>query len=193
LGSISLIDRTLQLASMWDASRVAERVRRRATILGRAERGRRREIIRAQDRLILRLYGQAVPADWHLAWFDGSVRGEDGNLRAGIGGLLLAAQGRMLVAELSEPAADALTTEIAAWVAVLRAALHGGVERLRAHTDCDALAALWRRRDDPRLEVVRGLVGTLRRFELRHVPRQYNQPAHRLARRALAHSDEETT
>jgi len=184
--SASRLDAVMRLSSKWDASRVAERVRRRATRLGRMERERRQGIIRSRDRMILALYGQAVPAGWYVGWSDGSVSG-DGR-RAGIGGLVLAARGRMPIAEISAPlvSADPFTAELAALAAVLRLALELGAERLRLYTDCDAACALWlHNRTDPRLVELRDLVHRLRRFDLRSIPRQHNQPAHRLARRAL--------
>jgi ribonuclease HI len=188
--SSSRQDAVLRISSKWDAMQVAERVRRRATILGRVERGRRQSIIRARDRLVVMLYGHAARAGWHVAWSDASVYGDREGVRAGVGGLLLDAQGRML-AEISAPAstADALLAELMALTVVLRMALEQGVERLRVHTDCDALVAMWlQQRDDPRLGELRDLAGRLRGFDLHYVPRQHNQLAHRLARRAIAGS-----
>ncbi len=181
-------DAVLRAASVLEAPAVAERVRRRATVLGRAERQHRRAILTARDKLVLQLYRQAAPAGWYAAWCDGSVSGG----LAGIGGLLLNPRGNR-VGELSRAigACDPFGTELAAACAVLRMALGRGAQQVCAYTDCDALVALWmRQRDDPRLRELCALVRECRRFELRRIPRQHNQPAHRLARRAI---DESTT
>jgi hypothetical protein len=178
----------LRVEGTREAVRLAERVRRRATLLGKARRGQREAMRRARDHLILHLYAGAAPAGWHVAWSDGSVSRGAGHRRAGIGGLLLGPQDRAVLAEISAPAVpdDALSVELAAVTAVLRAALDLGAQRLRLYTDCDALVTLWlRHREDPRLTELHGLALWLHRFELRGVPRQHNPLAHRLARRAV--------
>jgi ribonuclease HI len=178
----------LRVAGTREAARLAERVRRRATLLGKARRGPREAMLRARDHLILQLYAGAAPAGWHVAWSDGSVGRRAGDGRAGIGGLVLGPRDRGVLVEISAPAAphDPLSVELAAMTAVLHAALDLGAQRLRLYTDCDALVALWlRHRDDSRLTGLQGLALWLRRFELRSVPRQHNPVAHRLARRAM--------
>lgn len=177
----------LRVAGTREAARLAERVRRRATLLGKARRGHREAMLGARDHLILQLYAGAAPAGWHVAWSDGSVGRRGGDRRAGIGGLVLGPRDRAVLAEISAPAAphDPLSVELAAMMAVLQAALDLGAQRLRLYTDCDALVALWlRHRGDPRLTELQGLAQRLRRFDLRSVPRQHNAVAHRLARRA---------
>lgn len=173
-------DAVLRAVSALEAPAVAERVRRRATVLGRVERQHRRAILKARDELVLQLYRQAAPAGWYTAWCDGSVHGG----LASIGGLALNPRGNR-VGELSRAigACDPFGTELAAACAVLRLALGRGARQVCAYTDCDALVALWLgRREDPRLHELRGLARECRRFELRRIPRQHNQPAHRLAR-----------
>lgn len=168
-----------------DVTALAERVRRRATLIARRERPHAEAILTARDALILALYASATPRGAFTAWSDGSSRQGQA---AGIGGLLMDPEGRM-VAHLSQPlqGLDAFAAEVAALEAVMRAAADRGAGRLRVYTDCVALLLLWlEKRADPRLEQVRKQAHRFRRFELRALPRLHNQPANRLARQALA-------
>lgn len=189
------VDEVLEATRGRDPRAMGERVRRRATVLGRMHRQQRFAILQARDALILALYRQATPSGWYAAWSDGSVRVGHKDDRAGIGGVVLAPEGSV-VARVSHSisACDAFTAELAAATAVLQAALGQGAKRLRLHTDCEGFVALWlEQRDDPRLAGLRALAGRCRRFELRRVPRQHNQPAHRLARRGAQESAGEGT
>lgn len=166
-----------------EAGRLAERVRRRAAVIARRERGRSDAILGARDQLILALYAHAAPPGAFTAWSDGASRLG----KAGIGGLLMDPEYRT-VAHLAEPrpGLDAFAAEIAALEAVMRAAAERGAGRLRVYTDCVALLLLWlEKRADPRLAEVRERARRFRRFELRALPRLHNQPANRLAREAL--------
>ena len=167
---------------------LAERVRRRGALLARRQRAQRVEIQRARDDFILALYADATPAGWHTAWCDGSVAAER-RAGAGIGGLVMDPEGR-IVAQLARRVPDLapFEAEIAALAETLRAARAQGAQRLRVHTDCDALVRAWqRRRDDPRLQAIATLAKGFRRMELRALPRLHNQPAHRLAKTGAPH------
>ncbi len=164
---------------------LAERVRQRAAALARRHPAPGR-IERRRDRLILALYARAAPAGWACGWCDGSCAPGDPP-RAGFGGLLLDSTGRLLRRiSRRQIAHDAFASEIAALTALMETAIRAGVRRLRVHTDCAALARMWReQRTDPRLAAVRAAAAGLERLELRVIPRLHNQPADRLARRAI--------
>ncbi len=166
--------------------RLAERVRERATRLARRSSGRRETLLATRDTLIQEIYRAAAP-DLATAWCDGAVQVKEDGRRCAIGMLVLDRKGTPVVSRRRPiEAADAFSTEIAALEATLVAAATRRIDRLRVHTDCAALANLWRtHRDDPRLAGVRALRRKFRRLEIVAVPRLHNQPAHRLARSAL--------
>lgn len=171
-----------------DTVALAERVRRRATLLSRRDRRDAEAVLAARDALIQALYAHTAPRGAFAAWCDGSSKKSAGALVAGIGGLLMEPQGR-IVTRLSRVrrGLDSFAAEIAALEVVLRATAARGAERLCVFTDCVALQRLWlEKRTDPRLERVRELTRRFRRFDLRALPRPHNQPADRLARLALA-------
>lgn len=171
-----------------DSTRLAERVCRRAALLSRRDRSAAESILAARDALVLALYARATPRGTFTTWSDGSSKMTPQELIAGIGGLLMDPQGR-IVSRLSRPCRglDAFAAEIAALEAVQHSAAVLGAERLRVYTDCVALLHLWlESRADARLEKVREQARRFRRFELRALPRAHNQPANRLARQALA-------
>lgn len=161
---------------------LAERVRRRGTLLALRDRAHDAQLLQARDRLVLALYAHATPAGWHTAWCDGSVAA--GAAQAGIGGLLRDPAGRtVLEFARRAPVATAFEAEIAALVAALEAARAKGARRLRVYSDCAAAAQLWHRnRDDPRLAALAALARRFRRIEICTLPRTHNLPAHRLAR-----------
>lgn len=169
---------------------VVDKLRRRATQLAQRERGRRAALVQARDAIILALYARAAPRGWMTAWGDGSTTAEHTPPRAGIGGILVDRHGRV-IAEVARKlmGQSALEAEIAAAGAVLALALDAGIARLRLHTDCKGLVDLWHKQHgDPRLAALRAQAMRLDRFQMRLVPRQHNQPAHRLARGASLHS-----
>lgn len=174
----------LELLPARSSAAQAAHVRRRSVALARrGQRGKRLE--RARDALLLALHAHAAPPGWACGWSDGSFVPGD-RPRAGLGGLLLDGSGR-LIARLSRgsDARNAFDAEAAALAALLAAALRRGIRRLCVHTDCPALARLWRaRRTDRRLTAVRASAAALERFELRAIPRLHNPTANRLARRA---------
>jgi ribonuclease HI len=164
---------------------LAERVRRRATLITRRARAQTVSILDARDNLIQALYARDSPRGWHTAWCDGAT---DASEAAGIGGLLLDTDGHEVGrwSRVITPR-DPFATEIAALAAALEFATTHGVHRLRVYTDCVALVRLWHEhRADDRLGTVRARAARLERPQLRALPRLHNQPANRLARNALA-------
>jgi ribonuclease HI len=178
----------VRLRATLSTHRLAERVRRRATVLARRDRRLSAQLLQARDRLILALYADATPAGWHTAWCDGSIAA--GKPGAGIGGLLMDSAGQ-IVTELARRVADLapFEAEIAALVAMFKVARAKGVRRLRVYSDCGAAVRLWRRsRDDPRLAALAALAREFRHLEICALPREHNQPAHRLAKSGGGHS-----
>ncbi len=177
---------TAQLLKRREATSVADRVRLRAMRLASVDASRRSQILAASDALVLAVYRQAAPRRWLYGWCDASVARDGSERRAGVGGIILDDRGKT-VARICQRIAerDPFEAEIAALEAMLKAAAaqRDDALRIRVHTDCDALVSLWlQSRGDPRLQVVRALARSLRRFELYSVPRRHNQTAHRLAR-----------
>jgi ribonuclease HI len=183
------LQRVLALLKGHDATSAADRVRLRAKRLAKVHAAQRSRIPGAADMLVRMLYCHAAPDGWLCAWCDASVAGDRSPPRVGVGAVILDEHGREL-ARISRPLAECapFEAEIAALEAtLLTAAARGAAQRIRVHTDCDALVSLWlRHRSDPRLRAVRELARELRRFELRRLPRRHNQLAHRLARDAAA-------
>ena len=165
---------------------VAEKVRQRATLLGRREPAIASSLLATREALIFSVYAAAAPRGWYCGWCDGSSLRREGSRRAGIGGILLDPLQRP-ADEFADPIGDLgpLEAEIAALIRLLAIALRRGVQRLRVHTDSSAVSHLWaRQRRDARLAPVVDLAGRLRAFRLQRIPRQHNLSAHRLARRA---------
>jgi ribonuclease HI len=178
----------LRLRATVPTQNLAERARRRATLLARRDRRHSAQILRSRDRLILAIYADATPAGWHTAWCDGSIT--VGKREAGIGGLLMDAAGQ-IVAELTRrvPGLTPFEAEIAALVAILQVARAQGVQRLRVYSDCSAVVQLRQQcRDDTRLAAVAALAREFRRLQVCALPRLHNQPAHRLAKTGAGHS-----
>ena len=128
-----------------------------------------------------------MPKGWFSAWCDGSSTTDADGRRAGIGLVLMDAQ-HEVIAALGEPAEalSALDAELAALEATVKTAVARGAGYLRVHTGCPALVHLWQdRRDDDSLSGVRQAARSLRRLQLRLVPRRFNQVANALARDAV--------
>ena len=178
----------LRLHTTTTTQNLAERVRRRGTLLARRDRRHGAQIVQARDRLMLAIYADATPAGWHSAWCDGSIAA--GMPATGLGGLLMDAAGR-IVAEITRraPSLTPFEAEIAALVAILQAARAQGARRLRVYSDCVAAVRLWQRsRDDARLAALAALARDFRRLEICALPRLHNQPAHRLAKSGAGRS-----
>lgn len=165
---------------------VADRVYRRAIQLARRGRIPRATLIQAREAIILALYAWATPKGWVAAWCDGSTKTENTQHLAGVGAILADCDGRVTAQAAHKlTGLPALEAEIAAADAALALVLDAGETRVRLHTDCRGLVDLWRsRRSDPRLAALCARAVRLERLQVRLVPRQHNQPAHRLAHAA---------
>lgn len=167
-------------------AQLAERIRKRATLLSKRRRDESKQILLERDELILALYASDVPPGWACAWCDGSSIKLDGQRRTGIGGILMD-PGGMIIERFNRTIGeqDAFAAELAAVAAVIRVAVAQQQLRLRVYTDNFGLANLWReKRDDSRLAELRELSGKMERFSLHSIPRLHNQPANALARQA---------
>ncbi len=182
------------MLSSMEPEKLAERVRRRATILCRQQPQACRQILRVRDRLILVIYGKAAHVQAFSAWCDASLKVTDGKTVAAISGLMLSPQGKLIaiIVDLTEKR-DAVEAEAAAVTAVMQAALQRHVNRLRIHSDCLALVRLWlERREDLRLVEINQLANQFYNFEMYYIPRLHNQPADKLAKMALTKADRKT-
>lgn len=167
---------------------LADRVRKRATLLCKRQRKNTQQLLATRDNLIMALYATAVPRGWACAWCDGSSIKQDDHYQAGIGGIVMNAEG-IVIAHICRAIGDyhAYEAEIAAVATVIRTALDSLQRRLWVYTDNHGLAQLWQEhRDDNRLAEIRRLALDLDRFALRALPRQHNQPANALAKKATA-------
>jgi ribonuclease HI len=165
---------------------LAERIRKRATLLGKRHKGDISPLLAARDDLIMLLYASTVPQGWACAWCDGSCIKLDAHTQAGIGGIVMDSDGS-IIARISRAIGDhhAYEAELAAVAAVINTALEHQQRRLWVFTDNHGLAQLWQEhRDDNRLAEIRRLASDLDRFALQALPRQHNQPANTLAKKA---------
>lgn len=181
-------EQVLQITKVNAVRQIAERVRKRATLLGKRRRCYAKRILETRDELILALYASIVPKGWACAWCDGSSIKLDSTQRAAIGGLVMDSGGRV-IARISRAIGekDAFSAELTALASVIGSALEHQQRRLWIYTDNHGLAQLWQeQRYDKRLAEIRRLSGALERFSLRIIPRQYNQPANALARQATS-------
>lgn len=167
---------------------LAERIRKRATLLGKRHKGDISPLLTARDDLIMVLYASTVPQGWACAWCDGSSLKLDKHYQAGIGGIILDSNGNE-IARISRAIGDhhAYEAELAAVAVVISITLEHQQRRLWVFTDNHGLAQLWQEhRDDNRFAEIRRLVMELDRFALQALPRQHNQPADALAKSATA-------
>ena len=157
--------RVVQLRPAQDTVSLAERVRRRTTVLSRSEPSLSEKILNARDALISAIYAHTLPEKWFTGWCDGSKMETRLGDIAGIAGIITDRNGEIVARVVrSERGIDPFEAEIAALEALLETALEHGVEQIRAHTDCPALIQLWKqRRDDPRLTRIRSLAKHFRR------------------------------
>jgi ribonuclease HI len=166
---------------------IAERVRQRATALGRRHRLDAQAIIHERDQLIQKIYLQDLPPGWVGAWSDASSQSVQAGYHSSVGGFVLNTHGNVLV-EFSQNVASLppFEAEIAAVATVLKLAQELTLEKVRIHTDCKALVQRWvRQRDDPRLVPIRKHAHRLDGCFLKYIPRKHNTRANHLARLAL--------
>jgi ribonuclease HI len=166
---------------------LAERIRRRATLLGKRRNDDPAPLLRWRDELILAVYAAVVPKGWSCGWADGASFKTGGHRQAGIGGLLMDSGGTVIerISRLIGEA-DAFAAELAALTAVMQCATERRQKRLWLYTDNRGLVQLWNaHRDDNRLDELRRQAASLERFTLRAIPRLHNQPANALARAAV--------
>lgn len=176
----------LSLAKKRDTQRLAERVRQRATRLGRQKRTQVQQLLGNRDELIMALYADLPPVGWANAWCDGSSTRQASELHAGVGAVLLDPSGKR-ISQISRYVGgkNAFDAEITALAAVLEDASTHHIEQLKVHTDSKALAQLWHeQREDPRLAALRLLASRFKRLQFRAVPRLHNQVANALAKQA---------
>jgi putative hydrolase of the HAD superfamily len=176
----------VQLADCSTVQQFARRIHRRATLLGRRRPRDTQRILVARDELIMALYAAMAPPGWAIAWCDGSSMKIDSRQHAGIGGIVMDGNARV-IARICRAIGEqgAFAAELAALAAVMRCAHEHRQRRLRVYTDNPGLAQLWReQRGDERLAEIRRLAAGLEKFSLKAIPRQYNQPADTLARQA---------
>ncbi|SDZ15853.1 Reverse transcriptase-like [Nitrosomonas sp. Nm33] len=181
-----------QLIPTHHVEKLVERLRKRAIILSKQQPYQRHSILEARDALILTLYAAAAPRGWACAWCDGSYIKIDAQQRAGIGAILMDDQGE-IVARIGQAigAQDSFTAELTAVVAIMQTALKHDQRQLWVYCDNYGLIQLWcEQRHDSRLAEIRRLAATLDRFSLHPIPRQHNQPAHRLALAATRCTDD---
>lgn len=178
----------LALVTPENLQALAERLRRRATRLGRRERQQAQDILAVRNELLMALYAAIAPAGWANAWCDGSSIKDNATHRAGIGAVIMDTSGKC-IAKISHSVGEktAFEAEIAALVAVLESAVAHDIERLRVHTDCKALVQLWcEQRDDQRLAAIQSYLSRCKRLEIQAIPRLHNQTAHALAKQAVS-------
>jgi ribonuclease HI len=176
-----------QLAKAGDPGPLAERIRRRATLLARRRNDDPAPLLCLRDELILAVYAAMAPKGWSCGWADGASFDTNGHRQAGIGGLLMDSDGTVIerISRLIGEA-DALAAELAALTAVMQCAAERQQKRLWLYTDNRGLVQLWdEHRDDRRLDELRRRAAVLERFTLRAIPRLHNQPANALARAAV--------
>lgn len=179
--------RLKQLAHENPVRQLAERIRQRATLLGKHHRDDRARLLARRDELILTVYTAATPAGWCCAWIDGASRQSGSQRLAGIGGLLLDSDGRC-IAQLSRAIGEqgAFEAELAALSSIIQCAIEYQQLLLWVYTDNPALLHLWQKqRNDSRLDGIRKQVAQLDKFVLCEIPRLHNQPANALARAAI--------
>jgi len=176
-----------QLAQVSAPGPLAERIRRRATLLAKRRSNDHAPLLRWRDELILAVYAAVLPKGWSCGWADGASFTSDGHRQAGIGGLLMDSNATV-IERISRAIgeADAFAAELAALIAVIQCATERQQKRLWLYTDNLGLVQLWNEhRDDNRLNELHRHTASLERFSLRAIPRLHNQPANALARAAV--------
>jgi hypothetical protein len=146
-----------QLAEASEPGPLAERIRRRATLLARRRNADRTPLLRLRDELILAVYAAEVPKGWSCGWADGASFEANGRQQAGIGGLLVDSDG-LVIERISRSIGEkgAFAAELAALAAVMQCATERQQKWLWLYTDNRGLAQLWdEHRGDNRLNELR--------------------------------------
>jgi len=133
-----------------------------------------------------------MSGEGYTAWVDGAARGNPGPASYGV---LVEGPDGQVAAELNGRLGETTNNvaEYRALLAALEWAVERGVARLEVFTDSLLIASQvtgnWKVKD-PRLRglylEVRGLANRLEGFRIRHIPREENAKADRLANQALA-------
>lgn len=181
----------LKLGADHSVDHLAERIRRRATRLGRQHPQLHHNILITRDELITQLYASLAPNGWATAWCDGSSIKQQPVRAAGIGVIVMDASG-VNIERISRFIGNrtAFAAEIMAVVAALEIAGHHNIEKLRVYTDNKALVQLWcTQREDPRLQSIRQAAEKLKHLEILAIPRLHNQIANALAKQAATGSE----
>ena len=177
----------IQLVADINVTQLGERLRQRATRLGKTRRSERARLLSVRDELMQAVYAAAVPVGWSCAWVDGSSIKTDTQRHAGIGGVLMDANGKV-IERMSQAIGEqgAFDAEVAALVAMLQLAIDHQQSQLWVYCDNQGLVNLWHeQRDDHRLDKIRTQVKPLQQFALRYIPSAHNQIAHVLAQKAI--------
>lgn len=185
--SVEHRQQVIQLTESDSLVRLAERIRKRASLLAKHRRSETKAILRARDELILLLYASAVPGGWSCGWSDGASVRVNSHYIAGIGGIIMD-RGGNIIDRISRGIGDksAFDAELAAVVAVMHSAIERKQTKLMVYTDNKGLVQLWHeRRGDERLDDIHQLSERFERFSLRPIPGQHNQPTNALAKQAI--------
>ncbi len=185
--SVERRQQVVRLTESDSVVRLAERLRKRATMLAKRRRSETKAILEGRDELILHLYASTVPKGWSCGWSDGSSVRADSHFRAGIGGILMDSGGNIIERiSRSIGAQDAFDAELVAVVAVMQSAIALKQLRLMVYIDNEGIVQLWHeKRDDKRLDDINRLRKRFERFALEKIRRLHNQPANALAKQAV--------
>lgn len=178
----------LDLVTHYNVYNLAERVRRRSTLLLRSRRKNHQNLLALRDTLIMALYAENSPAGWANAFCDGSSVTVNYERHGGIGVIIYSQTGEC-IAQTSLPVGNknAFEAEVEAVALAIHTATAHNLARIRIHTDNKALAYLWRgHRQDSRLAAIYRLAARIEKLQIRAIPRLHNQAANRLAKQAVS-------
>ncbi|WP_455211124.1 ribonuclease H family protein [Kaarinaea lacus] len=174
------------LVTRQNVYRLAERVRRRATVLTRHNRKDYQNLQHRRDALIMVLYAKTSPAGWANAWCDGSSITHDDGCRAGIGAIVFSPDAhRLAQTSVFVGNKTAFEAEVQAIIRTLQICASLNITKVRIHTDNKGLVQLWREhRQDSRLTTIRHHAREFEKLQIRAIPRLHNQATNALAKRA---------
>jgi len=168
--------------------RLAERVRRRATLMTRRKRKNVQILLHQRDTLIMALYAKITPPGWANVWCDGSSISHHDERRAGIGVIVFSSDAhRLAQASVYVGNKTAFEAEVQAIVHALDICASHNITKVRIHTDNKGLAQLWREhRQDSRMTIIREHAKNIEKLQIRALPRVHNQAANALAKIATS-------